>query len=143
MAFLLDVNVLLALMDEAHVHHAEAHSWFDRDGREAWATCPITQNAVLRILGNSRYHNTPGPPHVVLPILRMLCESPGHCFWSDDVSLLGNGVLDAARLLTTADITDTYLLALARAHGGKLATLDRRLKTAAVPDGQASLHLIG
>ena len=64
-AALLDVNVLIALMDPRHVHHEQAHSWFAGSAPSAWATCPITENAVLRILGHPRYPNSPGPPAVV------------------------------------------------------------------------------
>ncbi|PJN94116.1 VapC toxin family PIN domain ribonuclease, partial [Amaricoccus sp. HAR-UPW-R2A-40] len=62
MIFLLDVNVLIALTDPAHVAHDDAHVWFAETGRHAWATCPITENGVLRILGNPKYPNSPGSP---------------------------------------------------------------------------------
>ena len=45
--------------------------------------------------------------------------------------------------LTSAQVADTYLLALAVAQGGKLATFDRRLSAKAVKRGKAALHLIG
>lgn len=39
-----DVNVLIALFDPGHIHHGAAHEWFGSVGREAWATCPLTEN---------------------------------------------------------------------------------------------------
>lgn len=45
--FLLDVNVLIALSDPMHIHHESAHHWFAKDGRKAWATCPLTENAFV------------------------------------------------------------------------------------------------
>lgn len=42
--FLLDVNVLIALVDLAHVQHDAAHDWFGQLGHLAWATCPLTEN---------------------------------------------------------------------------------------------------
>ncbi len=45
-------------------------------------------------------------------------------------------------MLTSAQVTDTYLLALAKAHGGQLATFDRKLSIAAVKGGKSVLHLI-
>jgi predicted nucleic acid-binding protein len=60
---LLDVNVLIALLDRRHVHHDPAHGWFAAAQANGWATCPLTQNAVLRILGQPRYPNSPGPTH--------------------------------------------------------------------------------
>jgi predicted nucleic acid-binding protein len=50
-AVLLDVNVLIALLDRRQVHHKQAHAWFAASHAAGWATCPLTQNAVLRILG--------------------------------------------------------------------------------------------
>lgn len=140
--FLLDVNVLVALLDPAHVQHDAAHQWFAQQGHQAWASCPLTQNGVLRIVGNSRYPNSPGTPAAVVPLLAAMRTLPGHVFWHDDLSLLDGTSVDATRLLGSGQVTDTYLLALARAHGGQLASFDRRLVTDAVLGGVAHLHLI-
>ena len=141
-AFLLDVNVLIALLDPAHVHHNDAHDWFSATGRKAWATCPLTENAVLRILGDQRYQNFPGNPAAVAELLAEFFALPGHRFWPDDISILDRQKLDPTRLLGSGQVTDSYLLALAHAHSGKLATLDRRLITAAVKAGAEAMHLI-
>jgi uncharacterized protein len=141
-AFLLDVNVLIALMDPAHVHHEAAHAWFGSDGSLAWATCPMTQIAVLRIVGGASYPNSPGGPSVVAPLLSQFCALPGHRFWPDDISALDTDHMDAAGLLTSSQVTDSYLLALARKNAGKLATFDRRLAAQAVPDGKTHLQIL-
>jgi uncharacterized protein len=143
MTFLPDVNVLIALIDPAHVHHDEAHLWFAVHGRQAWATCPLTENGVLRIVGHARYPNSPGTPAAVAQLMTRLRALPGHSFWPDDISLLDAQELDAERLLTSGQVTDSYLLALACAHGGQLATFDRRLVIDAVRNGARGLHLIG
>ncbi|HWH80959.1 MAG TPA: TA system VapC family ribonuclease toxin [Burkholderiaceae bacterium] len=140
--FLLDVNVLIALVDPAHVQHDPAHEWFAAQGHPAWATCPLTENSVLRIVGNTRYPNSPGTPAAVAPLLATLRTLRGHVFWPDDISLLDAERADAARLLSSAQITDTYLLAPACAHGGQLASFDRRLVKDAVRGGARRLHLI-
>jgi predicted nucleic acid-binding protein len=49
---------------------------------------------------------------------------------------------DPTRLLSSGQAMDSYLLALARAHGGKLATFDGRLVTDAVSQGHQSLYLV-
>ena len=49
--YLLDVNVLIALIDPNHVHHDRAHQWFAAEGVHAWATCATTENGLLRIVG--------------------------------------------------------------------------------------------
>ena len=63
--YLLDINMLIALIDPAHVQHDRAHDWFAAQGREAWATCPLTENGVVRIVGHARYPNSPGSPAAV------------------------------------------------------------------------------
>jgi toxin-antitoxin system PIN domain toxin len=141
-AFLPDVNVLIALIDPAHVHHDAAHVWFSHEGRRAWATCPLTENGVLRVVGHPRYPNSQGTPAAVALLMRRLCALPGHVFWADDISLLDGTRLNPARILSSGQVTDSYLLALALAHRGKLATFDRRLVIDAVSNGARGLHLI-
>lgn len=139
--FLLDVNVLIALVDSAHVQHDAAHDWFQRLGNKAWATCPITESGLLRIVGHPRYPNSPGTPAAVAELLAGLRALPGHAFWPDDISLL-DARIDATRLLHSSQVTDSYLLALAQSHGGQLATFDRRLVVDAVPGGAQALCLL-
>ena len=141
MTFLLDVNVLIALIDPAHVAHEDAHRWFQSTGHSSWATCPIAENGVIRILSNPKYPNSPGSPAVVAQIVRKLHALSGHHFWSDDISLVSSDI-DTAKILTSAQVTDSYLLGLAKARDGKLATFDRKLSTAAVRGGKPILHLI-
>lgn len=143
MTFLLDANVLIALIDSAHVHHDDAHAWFGGQGGRSWATCPLTENAVLRIVGNPRYPGSPGGPASIAPSLASLRRHSGHCFWPDDFSLLNCAMVNVERLLTHGQVTDSYLLALARLKGGRLATFDRRLVTSAVSDGHSALAVIG
>lgn len=142
MTYLLDVNVLIALIDPVNSHHETAQNWFGTVGKKSWATCPITQNGVVRIVGNPRYPNSPGNPKIVAELLSKFVTDSGHEFWSEDINLLDSSRFDLERLLTAGQVTDSYLLALAIAHGGQLATLDRRLMTDAVLDGASGLHLV-
>jgi len=140
--FLLDVNVLIALIDPTHISHDAAHDWFGREGRLSWATCPMTENGVMRIVGHANYPNTPGSPAQVAAVISRVRNQPGHAFWPDDISLVAADHVDQAQILTSGQVTDSYLLALAVAHQGRLATFDRRLSTKAVKGGKAALHLI-
>jgi len=140
--YLLDVNVLIALIDPTHVQHDSAHDWFAAKGKRAWATCPLTENGVLRIVGHPRYPNSPGTPSAVASLFTILRALDGHKFWPDDVTLFDDKRIDRERLLDSGQVTDTYLLALAHAHGGKLATFDRYLVTDAVRGGAQALQLI-
>jgi uncharacterized protein len=46
---LLDANVLMALLIDDHVHHQAAENWFvGMTG--GFATCPITQGSLMRLL---------------------------------------------------------------------------------------------
>jgi predicted nucleic acid-binding protein len=78
--FLLDVNVLIALIDPAHVSHDAVHRWFEDQGRAAWATCPLTENGVIRIVGHPRYPGAPGPPASVAAIVAQMRGLDGHIF---------------------------------------------------------------
>ncbi|MEO1002570.1 MAG: hypothetical protein AAFX65_05600 [Cyanobacteria bacterium J06638_7] len=67
-----------ALLDPWHVHHNGAHRWFAAHHHQGWASCPLTENAVLRILGNPRFPNSPGPPAVVATVLNAWLGHPRH-----------------------------------------------------------------
>ena len=141
-ACLLDVNVLIALVDPAHVQHDLAHEWFARVGRKAFATCPLTENGLIRIVGHPRYPNSPGPPSVVLQSLAAIRGLAGHEFWPDDLSVADEGFFAASLLSSHSRVTDSYLLALAHAKGGRLATMDLKLATEVVPGGKKALELV-
>lgn len=142
MTFLLDVNVLIALVDDGHVHHSAAHRWFQDEGGADFATCPITENGVLRIVGNPNYSGSPGSPAALVPAVASFRAMSGHHFWPDDLSLLLSDMVIRGRLLSHGQVTDTYLLALAVTKGGRLATFDRKLVPNAVVGGAAALCLI-
>jgi toxin-antitoxin system PIN domain toxin len=140
---LLDVNVLVALFDPDHVHHEAAHAWFAPSRITGWATCPLTENGFVRVLSNPAYVSEPERPGALLARLRSFCASGGHVFWPDDVTLRGARTLRAGAALSHATLTDVYLLALAVAHGGRLATFDRRIPVSAVTGAEkAHLELI-
>jgi toxin-antitoxin system PIN domain toxin len=139
--WLRDVNVRIAPIDPTHIGHDAAHRWFQANG-SAWATCPITENGVIRIVGHPKYPNSAGSPAAVAPTVAQLRALPGHVFWADNLSLVASDLVDPALVLTPAQVTDTYLPALAVSKGGRLATFDRRLSTKAVKGGRAGLHLI-
>lgn len=142
MTFLLDVNVLIALMDVVHVSHEVAHDWFARERSAGWATCPITENGLVRILSNPKYPNARATPREALGLLATLTRGPGHEFWPDEISISDGDYFNAENLLTSRQITDTYLLALSVKKGGKFATFDRRMTALAVRRGADSLHVI-
>ena len=138
--YLLDINLLIALIDPMHVHNESAHQWFTEKGQQAWATCPITQNGFVRIASHPNYPNRPGDVPAVLSILSQVCEAPGHHFWKADLSILE--IIEPDAIITHAQITDVYLLGIAVHHKGKLATLDRRIPVEVIHGGRQALELI-
>lgn len=120
---LLDVNVLIALCDGRHEHHALAADWFLAHAARGWASCPLTQNGTLRIMSAPAY---PGarPVAQVLAQLQTLCASAHHRFWPDALSLVQSDVLNPRHVLGHRQLTDSYLLALAVHQQGCLVTLD-------------------
>ena len=142
MVFLLDINLLVALFDSRHVNHETAHRWFSESGKTSWSTCPITENGVVRVISNPAYPTVSATPVEVLDRLRILCAQPGHDFWTDDVSLL-NALSEPMRgsLQGHQQVTDYYLICLAAAHGGKLATFDGSLARS-VGSAAASIELL-
>lgn len=118
--YLLDVNVLIALVDPAHLKHEQAHEWFGRVGRKRFATCPLTENSLVRIVGHPKYPNSPGPLSTVVHSLAALRALPGHQFGSDSLSIAEPGLFAGALLSSHTRVTDSYLLALARANRGRM-----------------------
>ncbi|MDP9043545.1 MAG: VapC toxin family PIN domain ribonuclease [Pseudomonadota bacterium] len=140
--YLLDVNVLIALIDPAHLQHDQAHNWFARVGHKAFATCPLTENGLVRIVGHPKYPHSPGPPSVVLTSLTAIRGLAGHTFWPDKISIADTDFFASALFTSHSRVTDGYLLALAHAQGGRLATMDQKLATEVVPNGKSALELI-
>jgi toxin-antitoxin system PIN domain toxin len=140
MRALLDVNVLVALLDAAHVHHRTASAWLGKHIGAGWASCPLTQNGCLRLLSSPSYPS-PLPLMQVAERLERATADASHRFWPDAISLLDPRRIGWRHLLTGRQLTDAYLLALAVTEGGRFVTLDRGVALAAV--GGARLdHLV-
>lgn len=128
---LLDVNVLVALFQPDHPHHDVAHDWFADTYMNGWATCPLTQNGFVRILANPR-HGALNRPVDLLNHLAGLCRSKHHVFWPDSVSLTNDKLFNASVMRGYRQLSDIYLLGLAKNMGGYLATFDAGIPLSAV-----------
>lgn len=118
MTVLLDANVLVALLVDDHVHHQAAENWFvDMTG--SFATCPITQGSLTRLL--IRQGQSATTAHA---ILNDTAASPRHEFWADDIPYTD---VPTQGIIGHRQVTDAYLAQLARAHGSRLATFDQAL----------------
>ena len=85
----------------------------------------------------SEYSSAAEPPSRIVERLRGVCESGHHVFWADDVSLRDVSRFVAGASLSHRQVTDVYLLSLAKRYGGRLATFDRTILLEAVPGGVA------
>ena len=118
MAVLLDANVLIALLVDDHVHHVVAEDWFiDLD--DSFATCPVTQGSLMRMLIREGQ-----PAAVAQTVVNCLTTDRRHEFWPDDVSY---GDLPVNGIVGYKQVTDAYLAQLARRRECRLATFDRAM----------------
>ena len=128
---LVDVNVLLALFHPDHPHHEVAHDWFADNQARGWATCPLTQNGFVRLVANPRLGAFNRPADVVKS-LAQLCRNKHHVFWPDAVSLSDSSLFNPSFISRYRQLTDVYLLGLAKKMGGYLATFDQGIPLGAV-----------
>jgi uncharacterized protein len=122
-ATLLDVNVLVALCDGDHVHHQAAALWFATHAEGGWASCPLTQNGVVRVMSAPSYPN-PKTVTQMAAKLQPLIANRHHHFWLDNLSIVDATLFKHDHLIGHRQITDSYLLALAVKHGGRFLTID-------------------
>lgn len=140
MRALFDVNVLLALADDDHIHHARALGWWRENDEHGWASCPLTQNGFVRISSQPSYAGH-WPVPTALQQLQMQMARPDHVFWADDISIVDPAHFDHSRLLGPRQLNDVYLLALAMKNGGRFVTFDRSIPLSVVR-GADPQHLV-
>ena len=128
---LLDTSVLIALLDPSHTFHAAAAKWFRGQADQGWATCSITQNGFVRIVTHPSYPQAIAVPDAI-KVMRAVCAHAKHSFWADDITVTDDSIFNHDHLLSSGQVTDTYLLGLAAKHDGCLVTLDRRIDIATV-----------
>jgi toxin-antitoxin system PIN domain toxin len=134
------VNVLVALFDPDHIHHEIAHDWFAEEGEAGWATCATTENGFIRVLSNPNYGSAIHRPVDLVDRLRTFCKPSAHAWWTESISLHDKRLFDPGHVRGHRQITDVYLLGLARKMGGRLATFDRTIPLRAVV-GATAKHL--
>jgi uncharacterized protein len=56
---LLDVNALVALAWDSHIHYVRMREWFSVNASQGWATCPITESGFVRVSTNPKVLPSP------------------------------------------------------------------------------------
>jgi toxin-antitoxin system PIN domain toxin len=138
---LLDINLLVALFYADHVHHELAHDWFADHRGGGWATCPVTENGFLRVAAQLSAADAALRPAAILDHLRKFRSDRHHRFWADTVSLTDRALFDQALIRGHRQLTDVYLLGLAKKMDGCLATFDAGIPLKAVT-GATRSHLV-
>ena len=142
MAFLLDVNVLIARIDPRHENHQRVVRWEYDNAFEQLVTCPLTQNGFVRIYGHPGYPDGPGSPAEALVELRHLLSLRTHRFIGDSLSLSDTRVFSSLAGIMPKQLTDVYLLGLATSEDIYFATTDSRIHHEPVIRGEEKLHVI-
>ena len=125
--YLLDTNVLIALLWPSHAQHDLAVKWFARRRSKSWATCPLTEAGFVRIVSNPAFSRDAVTPREAAGVLTANTAAKDHVFWPDDQPYAEAVSFAGARLVGHQQVTDAYLLGLALRRGGFLATLDERI----------------
>ena len=79
----------------------------------------------MRISSNPRIVAAAVSPREAVRAMAAVTTQPGHEFWPDALELTAAAEFSTAALVGHRQVTDAYLVALARHHGGRLATFDR------------------
>jgi uncharacterized protein len=125
---LLDVNVLIASVVENHADHVRANRYLAT--LERFYTTPTTQGGFLRFWSRpwKDHQKQEHPPRMSIAqafaVLRDVTESPRHSFLSDDQPFTSASLRSVSG---HRQWTDAYLMAVARHHRLKLATLEGKL----------------
>lgn len=123
---LLDVNALVALAWDSHVHHVAMRVWFAANRSQGWATCAVTESGFVRVSSNRTVLPSATTVQDARDVVSALRDVDGHRFLANDVSLADP---DVPRIAGHRQVTDAQLLTLARRHGIRLVTFDRALVT--------------
>lgn len=141
MRALLDINFIIALLDPDHAFHNSAHAWWSKNERHGWASCPLTENGLVRIMSNPNYSQRARfAPADLIERLNIFADQTDHAFWPDDVSLRDARIFSADRIHSSRQLTDLYLLALAVKNQGRLLTFDQGIPLSAIK-GASNNHL--
>ena len=117
MRYLLDANVLIALTVQEHEHHKRATIWASTV--DSFATCPIVEGAMVRFLvrlGESAI--------TAAEVIQRIRNLPACEFWPDSISYAD---IDLGHVVGHRQVSDAYLVSLARRQAAALATLDEGL----------------
>lgn len=125
---LFDINLLFALVVPDHSSHLAAHRWNTERGSQAFATCAITESGLVRLLMNGGLQKYPLNMTSAIQLIKSIHAEPNHSFIEVMPSLSQESVFkELVKVRGFRQVSDAYLMAIARHNGAKLATMDKKL----------------
>lgn len=125
---MLDLNVLIALIDDEHQHYQSAQQWFGSPGDKEWGTCPLTEAGLIRYVLNPATGFPATGLEAAIDALRKLAQRPGHRFWPITTGWEMLTADFASRIFGHQQVTDAYLLGMAIKENGVLVTFDKGIR---------------
>jgi len=128
--YLLDVNVLIALTDQTHIHHDLVQRWFQTPVLD-WGVCAFTEAGFLRISTSPKagFHTL----EQARLVLADLANLPGYRYWPITTNWTALAAPFSLRIFGHQQITDALLLGLAVKENGVLVTMDKGIQYLAGP----------
>jgi toxin-antitoxin system PIN domain toxin len=127
--YLADVNVLVALTDEGHIHHKMVRKWFDASGYRDWGVCAFSEAGFLRVMTNPKLGSL--SVEEATRVLAALGKHAGHRIWPISEGWASLASPFRERVFGHQQITDAYLLGLAVKENGVLVTMDKAIRSLA------------
>ena len=137
--FLLDVNVLVALAEEEHVHHKKVIDWFKTGGRD-WGMCAFSEAGLLRSLSNPAIGKI--TIQEATAVVGSLTRHPGYRYWPISSGWIELTEPFRERAFGHQQVTDAYLLGLAVKRNGILVSMDKGIKYLAGPKFSRNLLIL-
>jgi uncharacterized protein len=135
----LDVNVLLAVAWPNHQFHAAAKRRLEGSS-DRWATCALTQLGFVRLSSNPAAIPAAKSPEEAASLLAVMSSDPLHVYFASLPSPVAkNARSEFTRLLGNKQVTDAYLLWVARQHHASFVTFDTRLRAIAGSRGEVEI----
>jgi predicted nucleic acid-binding protein len=100
-----------------------AHTWFAASRSYRWATCPLTENAFVRVLSNPAYPGQATTVEDAVSRLRTFCSEREHVFWPDSVSIREHGRLRWNHVQGHRQLTECLFVGLSAVEPGPLGDL--------------------
>lgn len=123
--WLLDVNALVALAWEEHAAHRTMIARMSALNGDHWGTSTVTQLGFIRISSMPGILQPAPAPEGARLALSALLTHPMHRFLADSPTPPVDLAAEISVLRGHRQITDAYLIALARHHGAGILTFDR------------------